>query len=368
MSSKSTGKARGANKEPAEDEVMPTGREMRLHKFLASTGAGSRRECETFIEQGRVSVDGKVVTKMGFKVDPHAAKVTFDGEKVEAEPLVYWILNKPPNTICTNSDERGRTRVVDLIPDQRYRIYTVGRLDADSRGLILLTNDGYIANIVCHPRYRIEKVYQVYVRGEVDRRQIARIEAGVWLAEGRSSPARVKALGRNLRRDETVLEMTVFEGRNREIRRVLARVGLKVRRLVRLKIGPLALGELPPGASRRLEPAELEFVREAEKLYLANKQAWDAELPAESPKPDLRSQRTKGRRPGGPGHGAGKGRPQKGRKGPARKPGARGQGGSSERFREGPSTYRRGGNQRGGSSRDTERKTDSGRQRRRYYD
>ena len=354
-------------------EALEAARNTRLHKFLASTGAGSRRECETFIEQGRVSVNGKVVTKMGFKVDPHRDKVTFDGDKVKAEPLVYWVLNKPPNTICTNSDERGRTRVVDLIPDQRYRIYTVGRLDADSRGLILLTNDGYIANIVCHPRYRIEKVYQVYVRGEVDRGQIARIEAGVWLAEGRSSPARVKALGRNVRRDETVLEMTVFEGRNREIRRVLARVGLKVRRLVRLKIGPLSLGELPPGGSRRLEAEELTFVREAEQLYLANKQAWDAELPDEARQPMKRPPKTDARRPGGAGHGAGKGRPQKGRgrKGAARKPQGDGRGGSSkpgDRFREGPSTYRRGGQRSSGGGRSDQKAGGESRPRRRYYD
>ncbi len=265
----------------------------RLHKFLASTGAGSRRECETFIQQGRVTVNGKVVTKMGLKVDPTSDKVTLDGEKVKAEDKVYYLLNKPSNTICTNSDERGRKRVVDLVPDRNHRIYTVGRLDADSRGLILLTNDGGIANIICHPRYRIEKVYQVAVRGRVDRQQIAKIEAGVWLAEGKSSPARVRAVGRDPRRDATLLEMTVFEGRNREIRRVLARVGLKVRRLQRTQIGPLKLGTLPPGACVKLEPEQLAFVYEAERLYQANREVWDAELPPER-KPKRRRRRSDG--------------------------------------------------------------------------
>ena len=125
----------------------------RLHKFLASSGAGSRRECETFIEQGRVSVNGKVVTKLGTKVDPVKDRVLFDGEPVKAQDRVYYLLNKPAGYICTNSDERGRPRVVDLVRDPRHRIYTVGRLDADSRGLILLTNDGDIANLICHPRY-----------------------------------------------------------------------------------------------------------------------------------------------------------------------------------------------------------------------
>ena len=269
----------------------------RLHKFLASTGAGSRRECETFIQQRRVTVNGQVVTKMGVKVDPFTDKVTFDGESVTPEEKVYWILNKPPGTICTNSDERGRPRVVDLVPDQKNRIYTVGRLDADSRGLILLTNDGGIANVICHPRYRIEKVYQVAVRGRVTREQIARVEAGVWLAEGKSSPARVKPLGRNPKRDETVLEMTVFEGRNREVRRVLARVGLNVRRLLRTSIGPVGLGKLPPGGSRRLDPDELSFVADAEKLYLANQEAWDAELPPEKPARGPRRPQGGGNRP-----------------------------------------------------------------------
>ncbi len=268
----------------------------RLHKFLASTGAGSRRECETFIQQGRVTVNGKVVTKMGLKVDPTEDKVTLDGEKVKAEEKVYYLLNKPSNTICTNSDERGRQRVVDLVPDRNHRIYTVGRLDADSRGLILLTNDGGLSNIICHPRYRIEKVYQVAVRGRVDRQQITKIEAGVWLAEGKSSPARVRAVGRDPRRDATLLEMTVFEGRNREIRRVLARVGLKVKRLQRTKIGPLKLGTLPPGACVKLDAAQLQFVHDAERLYAANRELWDAELPTER-KPKVRRSRKDDDRP-----------------------------------------------------------------------
>ena len=168
----------------------------RLHKYLASTGAGSRRECETFIEQGRVAVNGKVVTRQGVKVDPAKDKVTLDGEQVKVEDRVYYLLHKPPGFISTNSDEMGRPRVVDLVHDDAHRIYTVGRLDADSAGLILLTNDGAIANLVCHPRYRIEKTYQVVVRGEVDREQLAKVEAGVWLAEGKSSPARVRVVPR----------------------------------------------------------------------------------------------------------------------------------------------------------------------------
>ena len=271
------------------------GRE-RLHKFLASTGAGSRRECETFIAQGRVSVNGRTVSKMGVKVDPDRDTVMLDGERVRPESRVYYVLNKPSGYICTNSDERGRPRAVDLIKDAK-RIYTVGRLDADSTGLVLLTNDGGIANIVCHPRYRIEKRYQVHVRGDVNRAQVAKVEAGVWLAEGRSSPATVRPIGRNPKRGETILEMTLFEGRNREIRRVFAKVGLTVRRLQRTSIGPLELGELKPGSSRKLNRGELKFVGEAEKMYLANQAAWDAELPAEERRPRRRPQGQGGDRP-----------------------------------------------------------------------
>jgi 23S rRNA pseudouridine2605 synthase len=276
-------KGEGAGSAPHSPGLGPE----RLHKFLASTGAGSRRECETFIEQGRVSVNGKVVTRLGTKVVPGQDTVHLDGERVLPERKVYYLLNKPPGYVCTNSDERGRARAIDLVPETGGpRVYTVGRLDADSRGLVVLTNDGAITNVLCHPRYRIEKTYEVTVRGAVDPGLATRLEAGVWLAEGKSSPARVNRLGRNPHRDETLLEMTIFEGRNREIRRVLARVGLKVKRLVRTRIGPLELGDQPLGTCRILTPFDLRFVQEAERLYLANREAWDAEFPEpEKPEP-----------------------------------------------------------------------------------
>jgi 23S rRNA pseudouridine2605 synthase len=323
--------ARPPEERAAPEAVAEAPRTERLHKYLASTGAGSRRECETFIEQGRVSVNGKVVAKQGVKVDPQKDVVLLDGERVKAEAKVYYLLHKPPGYISTSSDEMGRPRVVDLVRDDAHRIYTVGRLDADSTGLILLTNDGAIANVVCHPRYRIEKTYQVVVRGEVTREQVARIEAGVWLAEGKSSPARVRLVGRNPRRDETMVEITLFEGRNREVRRAFASVGLHVRRLTRTRIGPLEIGELPPGRHVRLPEAALAFVHEAEALYLANKEAWDAEI-ADRPRPP------RGFRPGGalrgprrPGAG---GPPGKGPRGPfrGRRPEGAGAGGAGRPF------------------------------------
>lgn len=324
MGTEKQGTSRSAGPGTAEADT-PQGGE-RLHKFLASTGAGSRRECETYIKQGRVTVNGKLVTKMGVKVVPGKDKVSFDGESVEPEQRVYFLLNKPSGYICTNSDEHGRPRAMDLVPDQRQRIYTVGRLDADSRGLILLTNDGTIANIICHPRYRVEKVYVVAVRGRMTREQIAKLEAGVWLAEGKSSPASVRRMQYDSKREESYLEMTLFEGRNREIRRVFAKVGLKVRRLVRTRIGPLQLGKLPVGGCEILTPKDLEFVREAERLYDANAEIWDRELPRQS-------KRSAGPRPGGPragGRPAGRG--EKKRAGPSGPAAARPspQGGSTE--------------------------------------
>jgi 23S rRNA pseudouridine2605 synthase len=269
-------------------------RTMRLHKFLAHAGAGSRRDCETLIAEGRVSVNGTPVTKMGVKVDPERDEVRLDGERVRLERRVYYLVHKPRHTYCTRADERGRTRVVDLVPEHR-RIYTVGRLDGDSTGLILLTNDGDIANVICHPRYRIEKVYHVVVRGRVTSEQLHKLARGVWLAEGKASPARVVPLRHDPRRDQTRLEVTIFEGRNREIRRTFARVGLNVRRLTRVRIGPLELGDLPPGAYRPLEPRDLAFVGEAEQLYEANKTAWDAEL-GRGASPRKASGRARGRR------------------------------------------------------------------------
>ncbi|MFM8979791.1 MAG: pseudouridine synthase [Planctomycetia bacterium] len=265
-----------AHSEPPEPERHPS---MRLHKFLAHGGAGSRREAETFIDQGRVSVNGKVVTQMGFKVDPQVDRVLLDGEPVKSEKRFYYQLHKPAGFVCTNKDEVGRPRAVDLLRGVQQRVYTVGRLDVDSLGLILVTNDGDLANVVCHPRYRIQKRYQVAVKGFMTRDQVARLEAGVWLAEGKSSPAKVVPLGRNPRQNETILEMTIFEGRNREIRRVFAAIGLKVRRLLRLSIGPLEVGDLKPGEAREVQRNQLGFVDDALRLYEANREAWDAELP-----------------------------------------------------------------------------------------
>jgi len=229
----------------------------RLQKILAHCGVASRRQCEVLIEEGRVAVNGTTVTKLGTKVDAMEDEIRVDGERVTPERKVYYLLNKPKGYICTQNDEFNRPRVVDLIPEGR-RIYPVGRLDENSEGLLILTNDGRVANVVCHPRYEVDKTYRITVRGKVTREQTERIEKGVWLAEGKSAPAEVRKVDHKAR--STIVTVTIWEGRNRELRRIFAKVDLKVSHLVRTAIGPLKATGVPAGAYRRLRPEELDFV------------------------------------------------------------------------------------------------------------
>jgi len=231
----------------------------RLQKILARCGVGSRRECEGIIEQGRVAINGAIVTKLGTKVDPGEDKILVDGEPVKPEDRVYYLLNKPKGFLCTNSDDFGRQKVIDLIPDHR-RIYTVGRLDEGSEGLILLTNDGKLANIICHPRYQVDKTYRLTVPGPVQPAQLERIERGVWLSEGKTAPAQIRRVDR--RGNRTIVTVTIWEGRNRELRRIFAKVDLRVSHLLRTAIGPLTIDGLETGSYRRLTEKELAFARE----------------------------------------------------------------------------------------------------------
>jgi len=226
----------------------------RLQKLLAAAGLGSRRECEELIVQGRVEVDRKVVNELGAKADPQTQEIRLDGQVLRLEPKVYYLVNKPPGVVSTNSDPSGRARVVDLAPDKQ-RLFTVGRLDRSSAGLILLTNDGELANRIAHPRYGIEKVYHVEVVGRPAREDLKKLRDGIHLAEAfvRVEHLRVKRRLKN----STLLEIILSEGRNREIRRMLARLGHKVIKLTRVAIGPLRLGDMPPGAFRELEGREI---------------------------------------------------------------------------------------------------------------
>jgi 23S rRNA pseudouridine2605 synthase len=232
----------------------------RLNKYLAHAGVGSRRHCEELILRGRVTVGGRVVRELATRVEPDAA-VCVDGQPLGTEKLVYWLVNKPRGYLCTNFDPAGRPRAIDLVPHVSQRVYTVGRLDEDSEGLLLLTNDGELANRLMHPRFGVEKTYQVQVAGHPDAEDVQKLLKGVWLSDGHVRARRVKRL--KSQGDSTWLEIVLNEGKNREIRRMLARLGHKVMVLRRIAIGPIRLDRLRRGKARRLKVEEIERLRHA---------------------------------------------------------------------------------------------------------
>ena len=236
----------------------PSGEAIRLQKAMASAGVGSRRHCEELITSGRVDVDGKTVTALGTKVTSDQ-QVRVDGVPLAKSQHVYYLVYKPVGVVSTNSDPSGRPRVLDLLPPMNERLFTVGRLDMSSEGLILLTNDGELANRLAHPRYEIEKTYLAVVAGSLEPDSLETLRRGVHLAEGfaRVDGVRVKKVQKN----GTLLEIVLSEGKNREIRRVLARVGHKVLQLKRVAIAGLKLADMAPGEYRRLAPAEVRALR-----------------------------------------------------------------------------------------------------------
>jgi 23S rRNA pseudouridine2605 synthase len=243
---------------PRKQSSDPDGPQ-RLQKVLAAAGWGSRRQCEELITAGRVEVDRRVVTELGTRVDAARQQIRVDGVPLATVKLVYYAVNKPAGVLCTNRDPSGRPRVVDLVPTKDARLFAIGRLDLHSEGLILVTNDGELANRLTHPRYGVAKTYRVVVAGRPAREVITRLLRGVHLAEGLARAERVDV--KSFRRDSTLLEMVLREGKNREIRRVLAQVGHKVERLTRIAVGPVRLGKLAPGASRRLTHDEVAALR-----------------------------------------------------------------------------------------------------------
>ena len=222
----------------------------RLQKVLAAAGLGSRRQCEELITTGRVEVDRKVVTQLGTRVDPAVQDVRVDGESLSLGRRVYYAVNKPKGVVTTNRDPGGRPRVIDLVPNQDIRLFAIGRLDLNSEGLILVTNDGELANRLTHPRYGVEKVYLAQVVGRPTPEVLDKLRRGVHLAEGVARVEEVRI--ESHQKESTWLEIILREGMNREIRRLLARVGHKVLRLVRVSVGPVRLGKLPPGTVRPL--------------------------------------------------------------------------------------------------------------------
>src|SRR5437870_5097623 len=230
----------------------------RLNKFLAHAGIGSRRHCEELIAAGRITVDGDTVRELGTKVEP-GQKVCVDGQPLHAERTVYWLVNKPRGYLCTNYDPGKRPRAIDLVPHVDQRVYTVGRLDEDSEGLLLLTNDGDLANGLMHPRYGVEKTYLALVAGSPAREDMKKLLEGVWLSDGHVRARRVKRLKQQ--GESTWLRIVLSEGKNREVRRMLARLNHKVLRLKRIGLGPLRLGTLLSGKVRRLTRPELDSLK-----------------------------------------------------------------------------------------------------------
>jgi 23S rRNA pseudouridine2605 synthase len=231
----------------------------RLNKLLAHAGVGSRRHVEELIAAGRVTVDGRPVRELGTKVDPQAQRVAVDGQPVKLERPVYWLVNKPRGYLCTNEDPAGRPRAIDLVPHVEQRVYTVGRLDEDSEGLLLLTNDGDLAHRLMHPRFGVEKTYLVQVAGHPSRDDVDQLLKGVWLSDGHVRARRVKVM--KSQGDSTWLQVVLSEGKNREVRRMLARLNHKVLRLRRVAIGPVRLDQLPKGKARKLSLEEVTALR-----------------------------------------------------------------------------------------------------------
>jgi len=257
----------------------------RIQKLLANAGVASRRSIEEMVRQGRVAINGKVVTQLPILVDRQRDAITIDGEAVrlrhrQSARLVYLLMNKPRGVYSTNVAQGAQTRAIDLLPpDFPARVYPVGRLDADAKGLLLLTNDGELTNRLTHPRYDVSKTYRAVVDGFVKPSDLQKLQKDVWLADKgghgfKTGRSHIKVARRS--RDRSVLEITIREGRNREVRRMLARLGHKVRDLTRIRMGPLTLAGLSPGQFRPLTSREIRELQQAAKPRAALRSDADA--------------------------------------------------------------------------------------------
>jgi len=229
---------------------------IRLQKVLAAAGIASRRASEILIEEGRVEVNGKVVTEQGTRVNPETDHIRVDGARIPPPRRhMYLVLNKPRGVVSTMDDPEGRPTLTDYLPRTKERLFHVGRLDTETEGLIVLTNDGEFAHRLAHPSYEVPKTYHVQAAGAMDNRTLKRLEKGVTLDDGPVRPDKVKLISRT--GNKTLLEITLHEGRNRIVRRMLDAVGHPVDRLARTRIGPVRLGVLPVGETRELTREEL---------------------------------------------------------------------------------------------------------------
>jgi 23S rRNA pseudouridine2605 synthase len=232
----------------------------RLQKVLARAGLGSRRSIEDMIAAGRIAVNGETAS-LGRRVDPTKDVVEVDGSRVPlAADLVHYLLNKPSGVVTTASDPQGRPTVLDLV-ELPARVWPAGRLDVDSEGALILTNDGDLGHRLTHPSFEVPKTYVVSVGGGVGERALRALARGVELDDGKTRPAKASVVSRS--GGSTLVELTITEGRNRQVRRMFEAVGYRVLRLVRTEIGPLKLGHLKPGSIRKLSPAEVRMLYRA---------------------------------------------------------------------------------------------------------
>ncbi|HTM26497.1 MAG TPA: pseudouridine synthase [Vicinamibacterales bacterium] len=243
----------------------------RLQKILSAAGVASRRLSEELIAQGRVQVNGKTVTALGTKADPGADEIKVDGRRIQVQQRKrYILLHKPRGYITSRSDPQGRPTVLDLLRGVREYIYPVGRLDYDSEGLLILTNDGELAARLTHPRHEVDKVYEARVRGVVDEHTLERLAKGVTIDGKRTAPAKVRVVDPPSRRpqasDQTRIELAIHEGRQRQVRKMFDAVGHPVVRLKRVRIGPIEDPEIPPGHWRELTPREVARLQRAARL------------------------------------------------------------------------------------------------------
>ena len=232
----------------------------RLHKLLAAAGVDSRRKCEELVTAGRVTVDGKVVTKLASRVDPDEQDVRLDGERVRPQKKRYYLLNKPPGYLCTNSDPARRKLAVELLPPSETRLFSVGRLDEDSQGLLVMTNDGELAQKLAHPKFEVPRVYRIQVSGIPSPQTLTEVQKGLYFTEGKFRVRRARRL--KTQGQSAFLEIELTQGQNREIRRLFARVGHKVIWLQRIAFGPLKLGTLPVGRFRPLKNDEVKALHQ----------------------------------------------------------------------------------------------------------
>lgn len=246
-------------KTPKTKSSAPAGKQ-RLQKILAAAGVDSRRKCEELILEHAVTVNGEIVCELPAFADPEKDDIRVDGQRIKRTEKVYFLLNKPKGVICTSSDPQRRPKAIDLV-DCPERVVCVGRLDVDTTGAIILTNDSELVNRLTHPKYELSKTYHIVVRGRVEGTDVEKLKKGVWLAEGKTQGAAVKIIRRS--HTETTLQVVISQGLNRQIRRMFSHLGYKVKSLKRTQIGDIVLKGIAAGNYKRLTKPQLAYLKRA---------------------------------------------------------------------------------------------------------